>query len=61
MATIVKNPIPVHLVLHPKKLDIHVSVGLMNWYKKLGETSFECGTGNQQLQTPMTLQTPDHP
>jgi hypothetical protein len=58
MAAIVKNPTPVHLVLPPKKLDIHVSVGLKNRYAKFEEASFECGTGNRQLQTPVTLQTP---
>ena len=49
MATTVKILTPIHSVLHPKKLDIHVSVGLKNRYKKLGEASFECETGNQQL------------
>ena len=32
MATIVKIPTLVHLVLPPKKLDIHVSVRLKNEY-----------------------------
>ena len=59
MAAIVKKFTHVHLVL-PQKLDIHVSVGLKNQYKIFEEVSFECGTGNRQLQTHVTLQTTGH-
>ena len=41
MATIVKIPTLVHLVLSPKKLDIHVSVRLKNEHAKFEEASLE--------------------
>jgi hypothetical protein len=40
MAAIVKIPTLVHLVLPPKKLDIHVSVRLKNEHAKFEEASF---------------------
>jgi len=46
MATAVKIPTPVHLVLPPEKLDINVFVGLKNSYAKFEQAGFECGAGN---------------
>ena len=43
MAAIVKIPTLVHLVLPPKKNDIHVSIRLKNEHKKFEEASFEWG------------------
>ena len=58
IATIVKIPTLIHLVLPPKKLNIHFSIRLKNEHGNFEEASFEWGRGNQQLQTPVTLQTP---
>ena len=41
MAAIVKIPTLVHLVLPPKKIDIHVSIRLKNEHKNFEEASFE--------------------
>jgi len=60
MATTIKIPTLVHLVLPPKKLDSHVSIRLENDNANFEEASFWWERGNRLLQTPETLQTPGH-
>ena len=57
MATIIKNLALVHTALPPKKLDDHVSMGLINDCAKFEGASILREGGNRVLQTPITLQT----
>ena len=57
MATIIKNPPLIHTALPRKKLDNHVSMGLIIDCAKFEDASSLREGGNRLLQTLVTLQT----